>query len=383
LGMTARHDPVRGARVWGAPGRAAQEFAVKGTLESVAPYGGGHINDSYCAVFEQGGRRERFLLQRINTHVFPDPAVLMENIERVTTHIAGKVPGGGRRVLTLVRARDVRDGQGGRAGQPGRALLADEDGQFWRMYRFIEGARSHDVVEDAVQAYEAARAFGEFQRMLADLPAPRLHETISDFHNTPKRLAALKRAVEEDALGRAEGAQREIGFALERESVTRLLVEAGLPERVTHNDTKINNVLLDERTGEGICVIDLETTMPGLAPFDFGDMVRTMSCRAAEDERDLSLVRMEMEMFEALARGYLSAADFLLDLEKRMLVQAGRVITLEQGIRFLTDYLEGDTYFKVHRAGQNLDRARAQFRLEESLEENAAAMERVVEGAEG
>jgi hypothetical protein len=334
-------------------------------------------------VFEQGGRRERFLLQRINTHVFPDPAVLMENIERVTTHIAGKVPGGGRRVLTLVRARDVRDGQGGRAGQPGRALLADEDGQFWRMYRFIEGARSHDVVEDAVQAYEAARAFGEFQRMLADLPAPRLHETISDFHNTPKRLAALKRAVEEDALGRAEGAQREIGFALERESVTRLLVEAGLPERVTHNDTKINNVLLDERTGEGICVIDLETTMPGLAPFDFGDMVRTMSCRAAEDERDLSLVRMEMEMFEALARGYLSAADFLLDLEKRMLVQAGRVITLEQGIRFLTDYLEGDTYFKVHRAGQNLDRARAQFRLEESLEENAAAMERVVEGAEG
>ena len=381
--MTARHDPVRGARVWGAPGRAAQEFAVKGTLESVAPYGGGHINDSYCAVFEQGGRRERFLLQRINTHVCPDPAVLMENIERVTTHIAGKVPGGGRRVLTLVRARDVRDGQGGRAGQPGRALLADEDGQFWRMYRFIEGARSHDVVEDAVQAYEAARAFGEFQRMLADLPAPRLHETISDFHNTPKRLAALKRAVEEDALGRAEGAQREIGFALERESVTRLLVEAGLPERVTHNDTKINNVLLDERTGEGICVIDLETTMPGLAPFDFGDMVRTMSCRAAEDERDLSLVRMEMEMFEALARGYLSAADFLLDLEKRMLVQAGRVITLEQGIRFLTDYLEGDTYFKVHRAGQNLDRARAQFRLEESLEENAAAMERVVEGAEG
>jgi hypothetical protein len=381
--MTARHDPVRGARFWGAPGRAAQEFAVKGTLESVAPYGSGHINDSYCAVFEQGGRRERFLLQRINTHVFPDPAVLMENIERVTTHIAGKVPGGGRRVLTLVRARDVRDGQGGRAGQPGRALLADEDGQFWRMYRFIEGARSHDVVEDAVQAYEAARAFGEFQRMLADLPAPRLHETISDFHNTPKRLAALKRAVEEDALGRAEGAQREIGFALERESVTRLLVEAGLPERVTHNDTKINNVLLDERTGEGICVIDLETTMPGLAPFDFGDMVRTMSCRAAEDERDLSLVRMEMEMFEALARGYLSAADFLLDLEKRMLVQAGRVITLEQGIRFLTDYLEGDTYFKVHRAGQNLDRARAQFRLEESLEENAAAMERVVEGAEG
>ena len=275
-------------------------------------------------------------------------------------------------MLTLMRTRD------------GRACLVDEDGAFWRMYRFIEGARSYDVVESAAQAYEAARAFGEFQRMLADLPGPRLNETIPDFHNTPKRLQTLKRAIESDTLGRAEEAVREIGFALERESVTRVLVEAGLPERGTHNDTKINNVLLDERTGKGICVIDLETVMPGLAPFDFGDMVRTMSCRAAEDERNLSLVRVELEMFEAVARGYLSAAgDFLLDSERRMLVEAGRVITLEQGIRFLTDYLEGDKYFKVHRAGHNLDRARAQFRLVESLEDQAAAMERVVEAAEG
>jgi hypothetical protein len=357
--------------------RAARGFAVEGTLESVAPYGSGHINDSYCAVFEQGGRRERFLLQKINTHVFPDPAALMENIERVTTHLAAKQSGDSRRVLTLIGTRD------GRAGQEPQAWLMDEDGSCWRMYEFIEGARSYDVVETAAQAYEAARAFGEFQSTLADLPAPRLHETIPGFHSTPKRLGALKRAIESDALGRAEGAEREITFALARESVTRLLVEAGLPERVTHNDTKINNVLLDERTGKGICVIDLETVMPGLAPFDFGDMVRTMSCRAAEDERDLSLVRMEMGMFEALARGYLSVADFLLDLEKRMLVQAGRVITLEQGIRFLTDYLEGDMYFKVHRAGHNLDRARAQIRLVESLEDQAAAMERVVESAGG
>jgi hypothetical protein len=164
--------------------------------------------------------------------------------------------------------------------------------------------------------------------------------------------------------------------------VTQLLVDAGLPERVTHNDTKVNNVLLDERTGQGICVIDLETVMPGLVLYDFGDMVRTMSCPAAEDERDLSLVRIEMGMFEALARGYLSVAgSFLTDAEKRMLVQAGRVITLEQGIRFLADYLNGDTYFKVHRPGQNLDRARAQFRLVESLEEHGAGMERVVAAA--
>jgi thiamine kinase-like enzyme len=184
-------------------------------------------------------------------------------------------------------------------------------------------------------------------------------------------------------MGRAEGAQREIGFALERESVTRILVEAGLPERVTHNDTKINNVLLDERTGKAICVIDLETAMPGLAPFDFGDMVRTMTCRAAEDERDLKLVRMEMEMFEAIARGYLSVAGgFLTGAETQALAEAGRVITLEQGIRFLTDYLEGDRYFKVHRAGQNLDRARVQFRLVESLEEQAGAIKRVLEASD-
>jgi Ser/Thr protein kinase RdoA (MazF antagonist) len=368
--MRASHDPAQ----------AARGFAVGGVLDSVAPYGSGHINHSYCAVFEQGGRRERFLLQRINTHVFPDPAALMENIERVTTHLGkkfGRVDGG-RRVLTLIRARP------GRVGQDGRPWHLDEEGGFWRMYEFIEGARSYDVVETVAQAYEAARAFGEFQGMLGDLHSPRLHETIPGFHSTPKRLAALKRAIEADSLGRAEGAEREIAFALERESVTRLLVEAGLPERVTHNDTKINNVLLDERTGKGICVIDLETVMPGLAPFDFGDMVRTMSCRAAEDERNLSLVQVDMGLFEALTRGYLSVAGgFLLDLEKRVLVQAGRVITLEQGIRFLADHLEGDRYFKVHRAGQNLDRARAQFRLVESLEEHAAAMERMVEAAEG
>jgi Ser/Thr protein kinase RdoA (MazF antagonist) len=350
--------------------RAAEGFAVEGTLKSVVPYGSGHINDSYCAEFEQGGGRERFLLQRINTHVFSDPAALMENIERVTTHLAAKTLTGGRRVLTLVRARD------------GQAWLMDGDGSCWRMYRFVEGARSIDVVESAGQAYEAARAFGEFQRMLADLPEPRLNATIPDFHNTPKRLKGLKQAIEADVLGRVEEAGREIGFALERESVTRLLLEADLPVRVTHNDTKINNVMLDEQTGKGVCVIDLETVMPGLAPFDFGDMVRTMSCRAAEDERDLSLVQIDVGMFEALAQGYLSvAADFLTDAEKRALADAGRVITLEQGIRFLTDYLEGDRYFKVHRAGQNLDRARAQFGLVESLEEEAEAMERVLAGA--
>ena len=356
-------------------GRAAMGFAVEGTLVEIAPYGSGHINDSYCAVFERGERRERFLLQRINTHVFHDPAALMENIERVTTHLSGKElegEDGSRRVLTLMGARD------------GRAWRMDEDGAFWRMYRFIEGARSYDVVESAAQAYEAARAFGEFQRMLADMPGPRLHETIPDFHNTLKRLAALKRAIVSDELGRAEGAGHEIAFALGREGLTRVLVDAGLPERVTHNDTKINNVLLDEETGKGICVIDLETVMPGLAPYDFGDMVRTMSCRAAEDERDLSLVRVEMEMFEAVARGYLSVAgEFLTDAEKGKLVEAGRVITLEQGIRFLTDHLDGDRYFKVRRAGQNLDRTRAQFRLVESLEEQAVVMERRVEAAEG
>jgi hypothetical protein len=309
-------------------------------------------------------------VQRINHLIFKNPAALMENIRRVTAHLGQKSDGQShpsRRVLTLIPARD------------GQSFYRDEQGNHWRVYIFIEKARTFDAVETAQQAFQAAKAFGQFQKLLADLPSPRLHDTIPDFHHTPKRFAALEKAIEADVANRALVAKEEIAFALRRPAVTSLLLEAHLPERVTHNDTKFNNVMLDDATGEGICVIDLDTVMPGLALYDFGDMVRTTTSPAKEDERDLSKVTMQFPMFEALARGYLSAADFLTPPEKKLLPFSGQLITLEIGLRFLTDFLAGDTYFKVHRDGQNLDRCRTQFKLVESIEEQEAAMIKLVE----
>jgi aminoglycoside phosphotransferase (APT) family kinase protein len=350
--------------------QAARAFDIQGDFLGAAPYGSGHINDSYCAVFQRNGTTPRYLLQRINHGIFKDPVTLMENIERVTGHLAVQVaddPDRERRVLTLIPTR----GKG--------VLHRDADGNYWRAYRFIENATTYNSVESPDQAYQAAKAFGEFQRMLADLPAPRLHDTIPDFHHTPKRFAALERAIAADAAGRVSLAGPEIDFALARKPLANVLLDAALPERVTHNDTKINNVMLDDATGEGTCVIDLDTVMPGLAAYDFGDMVRTATSPTAEDERDLSKVTMQFPLFEALARGYLSTAGgFLTSSEKEHLAVAGKVITFEIGIRFLTDYLSGDTYFKVHREGHNLDRCRTQFKLLESIEQQEGEMNRLV-----
>lgn len=285
----------------------------------------------------------------------------MENIERVTAHLASQVagfPDRNRRVLTLIPTRS------------GGVLHVDELGDYWRAYLFIDRATTYNSVQSPQQAFQAAKAFGEFQRMLAGLPAPRLHDTIPDFHHTPKRFATLEQAIAADLVGRVALAQPEVDFALARKPLASAIINSGLPERVTHNDTKINNVLLDDSTGEGTCVIDLDTVMPGLAAYDFGDMVRTATSPAPEDEQDLSKVRMEFPLFEALARGYMSTASgFLTAEEKESLAVAGKLITFEIGIRFLTDYLSGDTYFKVHRPGHNLDRARTQFKLLESIEQ--------------
>lgn len=350
----------------------AGHFQIHGDFVRAEPYGAGHINDTYCAVFDQGGTPVRYILQRVNHQVFKNPGALMENVERVLAHLRRKSPdepGKSRRFLTLVPTHD------------GRSFYQEAAGNLWRLYIFIEKARTLEMVESPRQAYEAAKAFGRFQKLLADLPARQLHDTIPDFHHTPKRFADLERAIEADAANRARLARAEIDFALKHKAICGVLLDAGLPERVTHNDTKLNNVMLDDATGEGICVIDLDTVMPGLAPYDFGDMVRTMTSPAAEDERDLSKVRMQFPMFEALARGYLeSAADFLTPAERTLLPAAGKVITFENGIRFLTDFLAGDTYFKVHRQGHNLDRCRTQFRLVESIAAQEAAMSRSVEG---
>lgn len=339
-------------------------FDIAGRLVDARPYGSGHINDTFAATYEIGGAHVRYIHQRVNGRIFLRPDALMDNIARVLAHARSRLgdgPDASRRVLTLVPARD------------GAPFVRDDAGDVWRTYVFIEGTVTVDVVETPAQAEAAARAFGAYQRLLVDLPGPRLHETIPHFHDTPRRLAACVAAIEADTHNRAAGARDAIEFALARADQVPTLVEAqasgAIPERVTHNDTKINNVLLDAATGEGLCVIDLDTTMPGLAPYDFGDMVRTAANAAAEDERDVSRVHARAELFDALARGYLEAAgSFLTAAEIDLLPLAGRVMTLEQGLRFLTDHLMGDAYYRIARPGQNLDRACAQFALVASLE---------------
>jgi Ser/Thr protein kinase RdoA (MazF antagonist) len=350
-------------------------FQVMGDFVECVPYGTGHINDTFKVALNMAGVQVHYLLQRINHNIFKNPRGVMDNIVRVTTHLRRKVAESGfadatRRSLCVVPAVD------------GDSCHQDGEGNWWRMYLFLEGARSYDRVESAAQAREAARSFARFQNLLADLPAPRLHETIPHFHDTPVRYAALRAAVSKDACNRAGEAGAEIAFVERRADMCgHLLGRHGrgeIPERITHNDTKLNNVLLDDQTGEGVCVIDLDTVMPGLALYDFGDMVRSATAAAAEDERDLRNVRMRIEMFEALAEGYLSEARFLNRAEREELVFSGRLITFMIGMRFLTDYLQGDTYFKTHRPGQNLDRCRVQFKMVESMESQAADMERIV-----
>ncbi len=354
----------------------ADAFPLLGRFRCAQPYGSGHINDTFCVEFDQAGRPVRYILQRVNDRIFKNVPALMENIARVTAHASRRAAEQGgedasRRALTLVPARD------------GHPYHREANGSWWRCYLFVEGARTHDVIESPVQAREAARAFGQFQQLLADLPGERLHETIPNFHHTRWRFGNLQAAIAADAKGRAADAAAEIAFALERESmVDRLLdlqARGEVPERVTHNDTKLNNVMIDETTHEGVCVIDLDTVMPGLALYDFGDMVRSATNSAAEDEIDLTRVHSRLSIFEALVEGYLGAArPFLNQAEIEHLVFSGRLITFEVGIRFLTDYLEGDVYFKTKRPGHNLDRARNQFQLVRSMEEQAQAMEDIV-----
>jgi Ser/Thr protein kinase RdoA (MazF antagonist) len=352
---------------------AAAAFAFPGKPVAMTPWGSGHINETWAVTLE-GGPVRRAILQRINLGVFRDPEALMGNITRVTRHLAAKLagtPDASRRALTLIPARSGLD------------LHRDAEGRVFRAYVFVEGARSWDVLSSPRQAYEAAKAFGTFQRLLADLPPPRLAETIPDFHDTPRRLIRLREAVERDARNRAAGVAREIAFVVSREKLAGSLVSlaaAGLlAERVTHNDTKLNNVLLDDATGEGICVIDLDTVMPGLLLHDFGDMVRTAANPVAEDEPDASRVVASVPMFEALVRGWLGAmGNVLTGTERDCLVIAGKLLTYECGMRFLTDHLAGDVYFRIHRDGQNLDRARTQFALVRSLEEREEELSRLV-----
>lgn len=349
-----------------------QEIAKKFKLElNCEPYGNGHINDTYII-----NNAPRYILQRINSDVFTKPEEVMENIEAVTDHLRKKIAAAGgdvcRETLTLIQTDD------------GRSFYKADENNYFRVYRFIENAVSYDRVENPVQFYNAAKAFGKFQNMLSDFPADRLHETIKKFHDTRSRFEAFRQSVKADVCGRAKYVVPEIEFVLSRESDCGVIVNAtadgSVPIRVTHNDTKLNNVMLDSRTGEGVCVIDLDTVMPGSLLYDFGDAVRFGASSGDEDETDLSKIYMSEELFEQFSRGFLEeTASVMTDMEKELLPFSAKLMTLECGMRFLTDYLSGDTYFKIHRKNHNLDRARTQFRLVKDMEDKADTMRKIVD----
>lgn len=354
----------------------SRNFQILGDFIRARPFGNGHIHDTYIAEYNQGGTPVRYIHQRINHNIFRDPPQLMYNIQKVTEHIRKKmvalnISQSSSKTLTLIHSC---------AGLP---YFEDRKGNFWRTYIFIEKGTSYDSVTGPGHVYEAAKAFGTFQLMLSDLSISQLATVIPDFHNTPKRFSSLQQAVEADSYNRVHHARPEIEFAIQQQDMCSIVVDLQknkeLPERIAHNDTKINNVIIDDSSGQGKCVIDLDTVMAGSILYDFGDMVRTATCLAPEDEVNLDKVHVELPLFEALVRGYLNATNgFLQQSEKQHLVLSGKLIAFETGIRFLTDYLQGDTYFKVYRTNHNLDRCRAQFKLVQSIIEQEHLMDKLV-----
>ena len=357
--------------------RIGDQFAISGDFLYGEELRNGHIHTTYRACYRsEDGQEDRYILQRINEYVFKDPAQVMRNVEKVTRHITWKL---------LRRRRDA-------AGQtlnlfPARGgrnyIILPEEGGMWRCYNNIEGTHTYDVVENTRQAYQAGFAFGSFQDLICDMNPEDIRESIPDFHNTPKRYADLLASAKADVMGRAANCQAELdllaAWANRFSRITDMLASGEIPTRITHNDTKINNVMLDEETDNAVCVIDLDTVMPGSVLYDFGDMVRTATCMAEEDEEDLSKVRMEMPFFESLAEGYLDAAhDFLTQKEVEFLPFSGWLITTEIGIRFLTDYLDGDKYFRTEKPEHNLIRARNQFKLAQSIDSQVISMGKYV-----
>jgi Ser/Thr protein kinase RdoA (MazF antagonist) len=349
-------------------------FEIEGRIVGSGVFGSGHINDTLLIRTRDEDPYD-YLLQRINHHIFKNVAELQENIERVTTHIRRKlaaVPGADpdREVLTLVRCRD------------GTTYSRDAEGGYWRVYLFIDGTRSYDIVDSPARATEGGRAFGRFQAMLSDLPGPPLHDTIPRFHDIDYRVDNFADALRRDPLNRAAAVRDEIAFverrADEMRTIKRLGAEGKIPLRITHNDTKFNNVLLDAND-RALCVTDLDTVMNGYVHYDFGDSIRTSTNTGAEDEADLSKVSMDIRLFEAYARGFLEETGGCLNsVEIDHLAFSGRLLTYIIGLRFFTDHLDGDHYFKIHVEGHNLRRARAQFKLLRSMEEQADATQAVI-----
>ena len=355
-------------RLW----ESLDQFAIYGELETIKPFGRGHINSTFRSRWNQAGTRVRYTHQRINERVFVRPDQMMENISRLTCHIAEKLqdlPGRSRRVLSVVPSRD------------GKPYVRDSEGGWWRTYLFIEGTHTLETAASLEDARFLGASVGRFQQQLADLPPPRLHETIPDFHNMEKRYSRFYEAVSKDPCGRAKETAAEIAFMRENEErgavLIRALRDGIIPERICHNDAKMNNILIEDNgdpsdtIGEEYpvsCVLDLDTVMPGTSLFDVGDLIRTVTNRTEEDERDLSGVQCDPGLFEALIEGYLSGAPLLLPAETALIAESGRNITQIMALRFLTDYLEGDHYYHTARPGHNLDRCRNQIALIKSMD---------------
>ncbi|SJZ60937.1 dTDP-glucose pyrophosphorylase [Cetobacterium ceti] len=353
-----------------------KHFQLEGKFLKGIGHNSGHINDTFVIeVLNLEGRIKRYIFQRINTKIFNNPEKLMENIEKITTHIGKKVEALGgdplRETLTIVKTLD------------GKNFYVDEDNEVWRMYHYIEGAKTYMKVEKPEHMYKTGKALGKFQKQLSDFPVEDLYDTLPNFHNTAMRFENFKRALENNRAGRVDLVRDEIQFILSREKDTRVLIDllekGKLPLRVTHNDTKFNNIMIDEATDEGIAVIDLDTVMGGLSLYDFGDSMRSGATTALEDEEDLSKVNFSMELFEEYTRGFLeTAGDTLNKEELDHLAFSAKVITLEQAIRFLGDYLDGDIYYKISKENHNLIRARNQIKLVKDMEANMESMKDIV-----
>ena len=349
-----------------------QKFGFNKEISDLQKLEIGHINDTYVVNIGD----ERYIVQRINGYVFKNPADIMENIEHVTTHIQKKAKLMGkdpkRSTLSFLHAND------------GHNYFKDDDGSYWRICPFIENTTTFEKIENSSMLYGSGYAFGLFQNMLDDFPMDTLHETITDFHNTKKRLDSFFEVVKEDPCGRASSTKNDINFFSERRkrsgSLIKLVETGGMPLRVTHNDTKYDNILIDTNTHEAVCVIDLDTVMPGLAVYDFGDAIRVVGNNATEDETDFDKITFNMEYYEIFTKGFIAGVNGLLKpIELENMALGCINITVELASRFLADHLDGDKYFKIHRPNHNLQRARNQMKLVIEMEKHLDEMNAVVE----
>ena len=352
-------------------------YQFAGELLSQEPYGSGHINDTFLLVYdiERMGRM-KVILQRMNKDIFTKPEELMENVVGVTSYLRERIIENGgdpeRETLNVIPTPD------------GAMFYKDSKGDYWRAYKFITDALGYDKVENPDDFYQSAVSFGNFQRLLADYPAETLHETIKGFHDTKARFQVFKEVVAADVMGRAKDVEKEIQFVLDREADCHVICDAlakgEIPLRVTHNDTKLNNIMIDNRTGKGLCVIDLDTVMPGSSLYDYGDSIRFGASTGAEDEQNLDLIWCDLELFEIYTKGYVEGCGgSLTEKEIRMMPMGAKLMTLECGMRFLADHLQNDIYYKIHRENHNLDRARTQFKLVADMEAKWDKMNKIVE----